>query len=317
MGLKKRQISEVESEPVKVSGAVFVEPETPKLPKRPLRDRIQYVTQLVHAIYINIIKPVIRIASIFFALYIAWLALKWVSYSEWANPAVSQVRIEAPFVWRSESAIKHHLAEVLSEQRFWTLDVHRIRNHLQKDPALRSVRVQKAWPNQLLVRIEEMVPVARWGEKHLLTELGRVVPLSLLEPNNEAQSEVTKTLQFAVQLQDNEAKPSLKLPLLLGGKHNGAVLIERYRLLRRLGWQIAQLELTPRGAWKVRLTDGLKIDLGSQHFSERVHKVATIMQAYRERLKTMQKIDARYPNGVAIKWRPESVQATEALPVRG
>jgi cell division protein FtsQ len=296
-------------------GAVFVEPEPPKKP--PVQHWFWF-----KRLFKTVFKPTLRIASVFFAVYIAWQAVKWVSLSDWTNPAVARIRIEAPFRWRTEAELKQRLAMLL-QQRFWSLDVYALRQYLLQDPAFQKVSVEKHWPDEVRLVIEEVTPVARWGRGHVLTEQGRVVPITQASKapeyarplgarynmlTNDSGPEGLYDHRSELQPQSFGLTQTLKneieaLPLLMGGQLKSDDLIEHYRLLRRLGWPIAQLELTARGAWKVRLVDGLKIDLGSQHFSERVHKVAIIMQAYQDRLLEMQKIDARYPNGVAVKWR--------------
>lgn len=234
-------------------------------------------------------------------------------------------------------------------QRFWSLDVYQVRQRLLADPILHSVSVEKIWPDEVQVVLKEVTPVARFGQQGLITEEGGWVSvaqyfveasaystptfgeqtdtaLSLSNDLAEQQSIGKKSQSVLAQgfselgdgltaLAEPRRKTLMALPLLVGEVQSRASLIEHYRLLRRMGWPIARLELTARGAWKLVLQSGVMIELGSQHFSKRVHKVATIMQAYQSKMAEMQKIDARYPNGVAVKWRGREAKTQQVVDV--
>lgn len=189
-------------------------------------------------------------------------------------------------------------------QRFWSFDVYQVRQKLLEDPILHSVDVEKVWPDEVHVLLKEVTPVARFGQQGLITEEGHWVSLG---------QHFSELGDASNTLAEPRRKALMALPQLVGEVQSRAALIEHYRLLRRMGWPIARLELTARGAWKLELHSGVMIELGSQHFSKRVHKVATIMQAYQDKMAEMQKIDARYPNGVAVKWRGTEEKTQQAV----
>jgi cell division protein FtsQ len=83
----------------------------------------------------------------------------------WGWP-VEQVEIEGEFrFWEAEELAKQLLW--VKEQNFFSLDVHQVKAEVEQLALIKSVQVKKIWPDTLLVKFKEDIPVAVWNQKTL------------------------------------------------------------------------------------------------------------------------------------------------------
>ncbi len=82
--------------------------------------------------------------------------------------------------------------------------------------------------------------------------------------------------------------------------------------LQQRGLSAVGLTLDSRGAWRVRLSDGLEIRLGSREVDERVARFLDAVDLMPQGLSVdMSYIDMRYTNGFAVGWRRNERAALE------
>jgi cell division protein FtsQ len=121
---------------------------------------------------------------------------------------------------------------------FFTVDLEYVRNSLEKLPWVREARVERRWPSTLVVSLVEHVPLARWNDHALVNADGEV---------------------FVAAVSD-------KLPRLSGPEDSSAEVMATFRrhqaTLAPLGMKIAELRLSPRRAWWMRLDNGMQLALG-------------------------------------------------------
>ena len=181
---------------------------------------------------------------------------------------------------------------------FFAVDLGALRAALERLPWVRSVDVRRAWPDRLSVRIEEHVPLARWGDAALVDTHGDV---------------------FAGQT-------SAKLPLLASPPGTEHEVTERYRLFARLLAPLAtpleRVILSPRYAWQLRLASGLDIELGRDLPKDPVDaRLARFVAVYpalqRELAQRADYVDLRYPNGFALRLTDSGHGAKPAASARG
>jgi cell division protein FtsQ len=159
---------------------------------------------------------------------------------------------------------------------FFTVDLEQTRRDFEKLPWVRKVDVRRHFPWQLDVKLEEHEALARWNGSQLVDTHGGVF----------------------------DAQTKQALPNLDGPDGSAADVAQRYsrfsQMLLPLGQQIAQLSLSPRGAWQLWLRDGLKVELGREQMEQRL---ARFVAVYPYSLGTMQQpahyVDLRYRNGFA------------------
>jgi len=177
---------------------------------------------------------------------------------------------------------------------FFTVDLGQTRHDFEKLPWVRKVDVRRHFPWQLDVKIEEHVALARWNGAQLVDTHGEVFDAQCGGVTSKASGARLPPCGAAGQT----------LPTLNGPDGSAADVAERYsrfsQMLSPLGQQIAQLSLSPRGAWQLWLRDGMKVELGRERMEQRL---ARFVEVYPYSLGTMHKttryVDLRYRNGFA------------------
>jgi cell division protein FtsQ len=135
---------------------------------------------------------------------------------------------------------------------FFTVDLEHVRESLEKLPWVREARVERRWPDTLVVSLVEQVPVARWNDNALVSGEGGV---------------------FVAAASD-------ALPRLSGPEDSSAEVVAAFRryqaALKPLGMNIAELRLSPRRAWWIRLDNGMQLALGRQQTDARLARFVAL-----------------------------------------
>ena len=170
---------------------------------------------------------------------------------------------------------------------FFTVDIGRLRQSLEKLPWVRSVAIRRELPDRLEVHLEEHQALARWNGAALVNTHGEVFSA------------------YAEQV----------LPDFMGQADDSGEVAQRYgdfsRQLAALDLQVVQLALSPRHAWQLRLSNGTVLELGREQMQQRLARFVTV---YPYGL-SMQKaagsgqraesaaayVDLRYRNGFAVR----------------
>jgi cell division protein FtsQ len=166
---------------------------------------------------------------------------------------------------------------------FFRLKISTLQQHLLSLPWAKQVEVTRILPDNVVIRMVEHQPGAFWGEKGILSEEG-----TLIYPN-----------LTALKIPN--------LPLLQGppGKHH--LVWDQYlkmqTILTPLKLGITEVVLAPRGAWHIRLSNGILVILGTNDILSRLRFFAW---AYDKYLYTRQPevayVDLRYTKGMAVGW---------------
>ncbi len=161
---------------------------------------------------------------------------------------------------------------------FFTVNLDQARQAFEKLPWVRSVSVRRHFPWQLDVALEEHVALARWNGTALVNVEGEV---------------------FA-------AKDADALPEFNGPEGAAAEMAQRYarfnEVLAPLGLAVAQITVSSRYAWQLRLRDGVVLELGREQIEERLERFAAAYPQYLAALKTPARfVDLRYRNGFAAR----------------
>ncbi len=172
-------------------------------------------------------------------------------------------------------------------QGFFSLDIQELQQVLHAKSWTESVSVRRIWPDKLRVTIVEKKPIARWDDKHLLSDQAKVYRADAGE--------------FAY------------LPLVHAASHQPDwVLNQFYRLEARFNEvdeRVVALHADSRGALDIELINGLKIRLGR---GEIERKIDRLIKIYRPQIlprrEQIQRLDLRYSNGFAVAWKKEALQ---------
>jgi cell division protein FtsQ len=168
---------------------------------------------------------------------------------------------------------------------FLTVDLDAIRALFESVAWVRRAEVRRVWPDRLEVTIEEHVALARWGqprESRLVNTHGEL---------------------FA-------AKSDAQLPLFSGPAGSEGEITRHFALFRQslapLGLEPREVLVSSRFAWQLKLSDGLKVQLGRDSEKDRIEdRLAKFVSVYPQTLGKLPRhvdyVDLRYPNGFALR----------------
>jgi cell division protein FtsQ len=181
---------------------------------------------------------------------------------------------------------------------FFTVDLESVRALFEGIPWVRRAELRRRWPDCLEVRIEEQVPLARWGQRRD-TQLVN------------ADGQLFRGQSDAV------------LPLLAGPAGSEGEVARRYLAFRDalapLGLEPTQVMLSSRLAWQLRLSNGTTVQLGRDSDRDRVEdRLARFVAAFPQTLARSRQrvdyVDLRYPNGFAARTAEGAAEAPRSGP---
>ncbi|MEH6445537.1 MAG: cell division protein FtsQ/DivIB [Oceanospirillaceae bacterium] len=178
-----------------------------------------------------------------------------------------------------------------SSDSILALDIQEIQQLTVEEPWVNNAAIKRVWPPALEVEIQEQVPVAKWGNKGLLNHQGDIFwPLQ------------RDQLDF--------------LPILNGPSTDTARVMDQYHTLSRFfkgnDSYMQGLSLQDRGAWTLLLNNEIEVELGREKVLARLRR---FLQLYKGHLylkaDQIARVDVRYTNGVAVKWRAKALEAMQ------
>lgn len=220
--------------------------------------------------------------------------------------AITTLQIEPvegdSFDYISPAGVSAALAGRLSGN-FFFMDLDAARRIIETVPWVRKAQLRRQWPNALTVRIEEHQPLALWNENQMINSWGE-----------------------AFTANQGELPDDLFIPQLNGPEASERLVVQRYAELTRwfspLSLVVEEVTLSPRYAWEVTLSEGLRLNLGRDPaadvadphgrsgavpFAARIERFVLAWPTLMKRVDghVVKSADLRYPNGFAITLAPE------------
>lgn len=211
---------------------------------------------------------------------------------------IEKMSVVGQFSHIDSEQLKKHLSRFVGEG-FLSADLDAVKEYIELLPWVYQARVTRVWPSEINVAIEEQVAVSYWNDEGLINAKGQ-----LFIPVNLDKGLPIPTLSYKKAFEDQDR-------------------LEMYQLFRYIQQELAISELTPkqlaqnlRGAWEVILSNGIAINLGHLDLSgdarkslddklERVGKL--LMPKSNITIENIERLDTRYPNGIAVKWKENTV----------
>lgn len=171
------------------------------------------------------------------------------------------------------------LQQVVREQvsgNFFTVDLERTRQSFERLPWVRKVSVRRKFPWSLQVEVEEHVALARWNGAALVNTHGEV----FLASTDQA------------------------LPAFVGQPDTSQQVAQIYgelnETLQAMQQQIAQISLSPRFAWQIKLENGMVLELGREEMRTRLERFVKVYPySLQSSAQFVRHVDLRYRNGFA------------------
>ena len=169
---------------------------------------------------------------------------------------------------------------------FFSVDLERIREHLEQLPWIESASVRRVWPDTVKVKVVEQVPLAYWGSDGLVSQRGAVV-----RP---------------------ESRPRLQeLAVLEGDDESAPRIVREYLRMRTLletaGLRLTHVRVDAREAWSLRTENGVTLSLGRREVMLRLTRFVQLYPYLQEQMKRIPaSVDLRYTNGFTVRWREDA-----------
>jgi cell division protein FtsQ len=161
---------------------------------------------------------------------------------------------------------------------FFTVNLDTISNAFEKLPWVRAASVRRHWPHSLEIKLEEHVVLARRSSSELVNIYGEVFT----------------------------AVTNKRLPEFTGPVESSYEVSQQYvvfrKLLQPLQKNIAQIDFSPRRAWRIHMEDGVVLELGREQVETRLGLYVLahehIVSQFKEQVTY---VDLRYPNGFSVR----------------
>ncbi len=187
---------------------------------------------------------------------------------------------------------------------FFTLDLEVARQAFEAVPWVRSAVVHRDFPGRLRAVVQEHHPKALWGE----------------EGGNTMVNEQDQVFEAEVDDVDVEHLPRMKGPNGLSTE-----VMKMYRYLQpvyhAVDMDIDQLELTPRGSWRVLTKTGAQMELGrgtqaeiGEHLQMFFRTLSQVTARYGRTPTSLAAADLRHKDGYALRLRGVSTVEDKKKP---
>lgn len=176
---------------------------------------------------------------------------------------------------------------------FFTIDLNQTKEAFEAVPWVRSAVVHRDFPNRLRTVLKEHEPLALWGD----------------ESANKMVNQQSRV--FEANVEDVDTDP---LPRLKGPDAQSQTVVQMYRhllpIFGSLDMGIEQLELTPRGSWRVLTDRGALLELGRGSEAEMTAQLQVFFKTltqvtarYGRTPKDLAGADLRHKDGYALRLR--------------
>ena len=214
--------------------------------------------------------------------------------------AIQSISVQGEVTRNNAMTLQSHVMPQL-EGNFFTIDLNQARDIFQTVPWVRVAVVHRDFPNRLRTVLLEHHVLALWGEEDantMVNEQGQV---------------------FEANVEEEVAD----LPRMKGPDGQSAEVLQMYRALRpsflAVDMEMDQLELTPRGSWRVLTQSGAQIELGrgtEAEIGERLQvffrTLSQITARYGRTPTSLAGADLRHKDGYALRLRGVSTVETDS-----
>ena len=226
---------------------------------------------------------VVGFATLFSFLAIGLLAVDKLYHPE--TFVIDQLKIKGNFRYLEPRDIED-VVGTKALTNFFSIELVEIKRKVESLPWVRHADIRREWPNTLVVNVEEHIPVMRWEGDMWVTSTGKVIDL----PNDIQLSNV-------ITLYANEVDSLLALSTAFRWK----------KKLLKDQLELQKLKLSASRAWTITLYDRasdaqFELLLGREEVEQRLSRFQKLFDQQLSQLSIqLVRVDARYPDGLAVK----------------
>jgi len=188
---------------------------------------------------------------------------------------VNTVRIKGQFINTDLLTLQDTISHMTVNGLLWC-DLSKLHLALLALPWVKTVQVQKQWPDTILIQAQEYHPIAKWQNKFIDIE-GNIVSIGHIKSNWDLpnfmipKEYLSKTIDYYIKF----------VPMIKAAKLN----------IHELGYDTFR-------AWYILLDNGMKLWLGHTDIETRLTRFFKIYP-YKS-IGSNSNVDLRYNNGIAI-----------------
>jgi cell division protein FtsQ len=190
--------------------------------------------------------------------------------------ALRTVQLSAP-LQRVNSAQVQEVVRHKIRGNFFTVDLAEVRHAFEQLGWVRRVTVRRLFPWTLEVTLDEYNPLAHWNADELVDADGNIFNAKL-PPGEQVAPVFTGPDGLAPQVTQNYLRFAV--------------------MLTPLKQQVTQVNLSPRGAWQLKLQGGMALELGRDQIEARLARFIAAWPLSGMDARTRY-VDLRYRNGFA------------------
>ncbi|MFT4630026.1 MAG: cell division protein FtsQ [Arenicella sp.] len=197
---------------------------------------------------------------------------------------IDRLKIKGHFRYLEPRQIEQLVAEK-QVGNFFSIALGDIQQRVESLPWVQDAQVRRQWPDTLLITVIEQRPVMRWGSSKWVNARGDVIEL----PKQ-------ATLDQPIVLEGNDSDALLMI-------HQAKLWGEK---LQANGLELRGLNLSESHAYRLRLknlfsNNEFELLLGHLELETRLARFLMLFgQQFRGSDQQIHRVDARYPNGLAI-----------------
>ena len=213
------------------------------------------------------------------------------------NRPLASVVVEGSLSSEERAAVQRVLTPTL-QTRLLSLDLTGLVAQVKSLGWPQSVSVRRVWPDQVVVSVVKQQVVASWNDDRYLTSTGQIVKLV------------------------NAPKQLPKLRCAAADPQEALEIFQRLAALAtRKGQQLVALNENSVGEWRVTLAPSLGVMLGQAELpSELALRLQRFFIVRQQRPdepgRQLRSADARYANGIALRW-DDLTEETQPLVATG
>ena len=210
---------------------------------------------------------------------------------------INQLKIKGDFRYLEPEDIEAAIGtEALTN--FFSIELIEIKQKVESLPWVRYADIRREWPNTLVVKVKDHIPVMRWKDKKWVTSTGKVIDFS---------DDIR--IPRVISLYANEADSLLALSTAFKWK----------KKLQKNQLELRKLKLSASQAWTISLYHAasdaeFELLLGREEVEQRLVRFSQLFeQQFKQSNIQLLRVDARYPDGLAIKSKVIEINNDEAV----
>ncbi len=190
---------------------------------------------------------------------------------------------------RRQEAVRVSLSELLADENFFSVPLERIHDRVTDLAWVAGASVRRRWPDRLELNVTERIPVAVWNSDSLVSSSGELFP---------------SVKQYATEELPRLSGPEDRLDEVMNYYHGIT------KMLNELDPDIRVMAVDERLTARLELDSGAELIVDRQDYTAKLRRFVRFYQEVaRPAERRLARVDLRYGNGLAVRWRDEDKDA--------